>query len=123
METNGMIKQEKNEVTIQNNKEIASDIMLEEIISKAIQIPGVKVDRNKFLAEVFSSKVDLLENIINNDPIEAGITREEISNIANKLIIKRTSQSSIVSFAAGIPGGLAMAATIPADILQVYFKM
>ena len=36
METNGMIKQEKNEVTIQNNKEIASDIMLEEIISKAI---------------------------------------------------------------------------------------
>lgn len=120
MEKNEIIKQEKNEVTIQDNKEIASDIMLEEIISKAIQIPGVKVDRNKFLAEVFSSKVDLLENIINNGPVEAGITREEISNIANKLIMKRTSQSSIASFAAGIPGGLAMAATIPADILQFF---
>ena len=120
MEKNEIIEQEKNEVTIHCNKEIASDIMLEEIISKAIQIPGVKVDRNKFLAEGFSSRVDLLENIINNGPVEAGITREEINNIANKLIMKRTSQSSIASFAAGIPGGLAMAATIPADILQFF---
>lgn len=120
MEKNEIIKQEKNEAILHANKEIASDIMLEEIISKAIQIPGVKVDRNKLLAEVFSSKVELLENIINNGPVEAGITREEINNIANKLIIKRTSQSSIASFAAGIPGGLAMAATIPADILQFF---
>lgn len=120
MEKNEIIEQEKNEVTIHGNKEIASDIMLEEIISKAIQIPGVKVDRNKFLAEGFSSRVDLLENIIDNGPVEAGITREEINNIANKLIMKRTSQSSIASFAAGIPGGLAMAATIPADMLQFF---
>lgn len=120
MENNEITRQEKNEVIIQDNKEITSDIMLEEIIYKAIQIPGVKVDRNKFLAEIFSSKVDLLENIINNGPIGGGITREEINNIANRLIMKRTSQSSIASFAAGIPGGLAMAATIPADILQFF---
>lgn len=105
---------------IQDNKEIASDIMLEEIVGKAIQIPGVKVDRNQFLAEIFSLKVDLLENIINKGPVEAGITREEINNIANKLIVKRTSQSSIASFVAGVPGGIAMAATIPADILQFF---
>jgi hypothetical protein len=120
IEMKEITKQEKNEVIIQDNKEITSDIMLEEIICKAIQIPGVKVDRNRFLAEIFSSKVDLLENIINNGPIRVGITREEINNIANRLIIKRTSQSSIASFAAGIPGGLAMAATIPADILQFF---
>ena len=120
IEMKELTKQEKNEVIIQDNKEITSDIMLEEIICKAIQIPGVKVDRNRFLAEIFSSKVDLLENIINNGPIRVGITREEINNIANRLIIKRTSQSSIASFAAGIPGGLAMAATIPADILQFF---
>lgn len=120
MEKDNIIKQEKNEVIIQDNKKITSDIILEEIICKAIQIPGVKVDRNKFLAEIFSSKVDWLESIINNGPVEAGINREEINNIANKLIMKRTSQSSIASFAAGIPGGLAMAATIPADILQFF---
>lgn len=120
MEKNEITRQEKNEVIIEDNKEITSDIMLEEIICKTIQIPGVKVDRNKFLAEIFSSKVDLLENIINNGPIGVGITREEINNIANRLIMKRTSQSSIASFVAGIPGGLAMAATIPADILQFF---
>ena len=120
MEKNEITKQEKNKVIIEDNKEITSYIMLEEIICKTIQIPGVKVDRNKFLAEIFSSKVDLLEDIINNGPIGVGITREEINNIANRLIMKRTSQSSIASFAAGIPGGLAMAATIPADILQFF---
>lgn len=120
MEKREIIEQEKNEAAIHGNKEIASDIMLEEIISKAIQIPGVKVDRNKFLAEAFSSRVDLLENIINKGPVEAGIAREEINNTANKLIMKRTGQSSIASFAAGIPGGLVMAATIPADILQFF---
>lgn len=120
MEKNEILKQEKNKLIVSDNKEITSDIMLEEIIGKTIQIPGVKVDRNKFLAELFSSKVELLENIINNGPVEAGITREEINNIANRLIMKRTSQSSIASFASGIPGGLAMAATIPADILQFF---
>ena len=122
MENNNIVKQEKNEMIRQDNsnKEIASDLMLEEIISKAIQIPGVKVDRNKFLAEGFSSRVSELEKIINNGPIEAGVTQDEINDIANKLIIKRTSQSSIASFAAGIPGGLAMAATIPADMLQFF---
>ena len=49
-------------------KEITSDIMLEEIIAKDIQIPGVKVDRNKFLAENFSYKVDMLEEIIKANP-------------------------------------------------------
>ena len=40
--------------------------------------------------------------------------------MAQKLILKRTSQSSLASFAAGIPRGLAMAATIPADVLQFF---
>ena len=124
MDNNELIEQEKNEIakqeTIKTNKEIESDLILEEIVTKAIQIPGVKVDRNKFLAESFSSRVEMLENIINNGPVEAGIAKEEINNIANKLIIKRTSQSSAASFAAGIPGGLAMAATIPADMLQFF---
>ena len=120
MTNSDLVKNDDKLVNESDNKEIAYDLMLEEIISKAIQIPGVRVDRNKFLAEEFSSKVDMLENIINNGPIEAQVSEEEINNLANKLIIKRTSQSSIASFAAGIPGGLAMAATIPADMLQFF---
>lgn len=103
-----------------DDKSIASDLVLEEIITWAVQVPGVKVDRNKFLAENFSSNVEKLESIIDNGPIAAGISREEINAIADKLILARTSQSSLASFVAGIPGGLAMAATIPADILQFF---
>lgn len=103
-----------------DDKSIASDFVLEEIITWAVQVPGVKVDRSRFLAENFSSNVEKLESIIDNGPIAAGISREEINAIADKLILARTSQSSLASFVAGIPGGLAMAATIPADILQFF---
>lgn len=104
----------------EKDNELVKQMMLEEIITNAIQIPGVKVNRKQFLAEQFASKTDNLEEIIDKGPIEAGIKREDIVLISKKLILTRTSQSSIASFVTGIPGGLAMAATIPADILQFF---
>ena len=99
-----------------NNKELA----LESVITSAIQIPGVKVNRNKFLAELFATEDVAIQEVLDHGPISAGISQERISAIANKHILKRTSQSSVASFAAGIPGGLAMAATIPADVMQFF---
>lgn len=58
--------------------------------------------------------------MIEKGPIEVGIDQKTLDNIASKLIFKRTSQSSIASFVAGVPGGWALAATIPADILQFF---
>lgn len=98
------------------NKELA----LESVITSAIQIPGVKVNRNKFLAELFATEDVAIQEVLDHGPISAGISQERISAIANKHILKRTSQSSVASFAAGIPGGLAMAATIPADVMQFF---
>lgn len=104
----------------EKNNDLAKQMMLEEIITKSIQIPGVKVNRKQFLAEQFASRADNLEEILDKGPIEAGIKREDIILISKKLILARTSQSSIASFVAGIPGGFAMAATIPADVLQFF---
>lgn len=104
----------------EKDNELAKQMMLEEIITGAIQIPGVKVNRKQFLAEEFASKVDNIEEIIEKGPIEAGIERADIILLSKKLILNRTSKSSIASFVAGIPGGFAMAATIPADILQFF---
>ena len=104
----------------EKNSELVKDMMLEEVITNAIQLPGVKVDRRKFLAEQFADKVDNLEEIIEKGPIGIGMQREDIDVIVKKLILTRTSQSSIASFVAGIPGGFAMAATIPADMLQFF---
>jgi len=104
----------------EKDKSVAKDMMLEEVIVKAIQIPGVKVNRKKFLIDQFGKKNVNMELLLEKGPVEAGFTREEMQSITKRLIMTRTSQSSMASFVAGIPGGLAMAATIPADMLQFF---
>lgn len=105
------MEQVKNETT---------SIALETIITNAIKIPGVKVNRSKFLAEAFANEDINMQNIIDLGPVSAGISQDHIEKAALKLIFLRTSQSSIASFVAGIPGGFAMAATIPADVAQFF---
>lgn len=97
-----------------------NEISLEEITTAAIQIPGVKVDRREFLAKAFSKVEVNLQQIWEEGPVQAGVSQAELWRIADRLILDRTSTSSILSFAAGLPGGFAMAATIPADILQFF---
>lgn len=95
-------------------------LALENVITTAIQIPGVKVNRNKFLTELFATEDVAIQEVLDCGPISAGISQKRIAAIAHKQILKRTSQSSAASFVAGIPGGLAMAATIPADVMQFF---
>lgn len=96
------------------------EFALESIISSAVQLPGVKVERKKFLAEIFASEDYPIQDILDHGPIAVNISQDKLALIAHKLILKRTSQSSAASFVTGIPGGLAMAATIPADVLQFF---
>mgnify|MGYP000002857393 FL=1 len=97
-----------------------SEVALEAIISNVIQIPGVKVDRKKFLADTFAKEKVDMQKLLDLGPVEAGCSRELLSRIANKLILTRTSSSSAASFAMGLPGGLLMGATIPADTMQFF---
>lgn len=100
--------------------QIGKEYALETIVQHAVKIPGVKVSRTAFLENTFAKLPYEMDRIIAEGPVNAGVTREELKKLATKLIYTRTSQSSIASFIAGIPGGLAMAATIPADILQFF---
>ena len=83
-----------------NKKEndVAKQVMFEDIIAAAVQIPGVKVNRKQFLAEQFASKANNLEEVLDKGPIESGVKREDIIILSKKLILARTSQSSIASF-------------------------
>ena len=105
---------------MEQSKKDTSNFALEPIITTALKLPGVKVNRNAFLSETFAGEGVDLHTIIDVGPVQAGISRERIGKIAAKLIVTRTSQSSFASFVAGIPGGFAMAATIPADIAQFF---
>jgi hypothetical protein len=101
--------------------ESKSGISLENIISTAIRIPGIKVNRESFLREQFEDvSPERLQSIIEKGPVEAKCSRSDLRKIARKLINKRTLFSTSASFVAGLPGGFAMAATIPADMLQFY---
>lgn len=103
-----------------SEKVIEKEVALESVITSAIQIPGVKVERKKFLAEIFANEDAAIQEVLDIGPIAANISQDRLNALANKHILKRTSESSIASFVAGIPGGFAMAATIPLDILQFF---
>lgn len=102
-----------------NNKESNT---VEIIVSNALKMPGVKVNRKEFLVKTFGNDIstDKIAILLEKGPIEAGISAERINKMAKSLIEKRTLASSGASFAAGIPGGFAMAATIPADTIQFF---
>ena len=107
-------KAQKTGATEENNSIV-------KIIETAIKIPGIRVNRNEFLREQFKKKTpEQIEEIVASNPIEANCTRKEIDNLAQKLIIKGTTVATASSFVAGLPGGWAMVATIPADIMQFY---
>lgn len=95
---------------------------LELIIEKSLSLPGVKVSREDFLTKLFSKRKNAAElmEIVEKGPYGAGITRKEIDNIAKSIIYKRTLTSTSISFGAGLPGGIAMAGTIPGDVIQFY---
>lgn len=97
------------------------ELSLTKVISTAMRVPGVKVDRSVFLCEQFkeesSEKVD---EILAQGPVQAGCSRSVLHKKALKLVNNSTLVSTGASFIAGIPGGFAMAATIPADMMQFY---
>ena len=104
-------------------EQLNTDNAIIQVIELAVQIPGVKVNRDSFLMSVFQKKnQELKENILALGPVEAGIDRDELMKLARSLVVDRTMKSTAMSFAAGLPGGLAIAATIPADTIQ-YFGM
>lgn len=95
---------------------------VELIIANALKMPGVKVNRKEFLVKTFGDKLssDKIPFLIEKGPLEVGVSTDKLNRMAKSLVNKRTLQSSGTSFAAGLPGGWAMAATIPADTLQFF---
>ncbi len=100
-------------------------IDIEDIIILGLKTPGVKINRADFLRKEFAKNHTLeeIENIVNTTPARANISREEVDKIANEVIKYERICVSGISTALGIPGGAAMAATIPADIAQYYGYM
>lgn len=98
------------------------EIDIVDIIVLAMKTPGIHISRSSFLQkELFKNHTqDVVNKAIETTPAKAGISPDEIDKIADETIkFERTCVSGI-STALGVPGGWAMVATIPADIIQYY---
>ena len=93
-----------------------------DIIIMSLKVPGIHVKRAQFLQkELFKNHPqEVIDIAIAETPAKAGIPRGEIDKIADEVINFERNCVSGISAALGMPGGVAMAATIPADIAQYY---
>ena len=93
---------------------------IEDIIILGLKTPGISVDRSEFLSKELMKNhpKEVINKAIATTPANAGIPAEDL--IADNVIkFERTCVTGI-SAALGAPGGAAMVATIPADIVQYY---
>lgn len=98
------------------------EINVEEIIAQAMKLPGAKIDRavylNKQLRKYYPDT--MVADAIKTTPAQAGITMAGIKNLARDTIRYETNKVTAISTVAGLPGGLAMLGTIPADTAQYF---
>lgn len=91
------------------------------VMSTAMNIPGVKVNRDEFLTKElrpYCTTAELPKALIN--PVKV-LSRERIKHLADVCINNHTTKVTAISAVAGMPGGIAMAATIPGDMAQYYW--
>lgn len=95
----------------------------DEVLDLALKMPFVKVDRDKFLRTELQGmcKPEQLEAAIACPP--AVISLPMLKLIAQNCISYHTKCVTALSFAAGLPGGFTLFATIPADLAQFYGQL
>lgn len=89
------------------------------VIENSMKLPFVKVNRTEFLTATFQEKMVNIQDLIDRGP-QFFFSQQELDKVADRIINDTLLKSSGASFLSGIPGGLAMAATIPADVAQFY---
>jgi uncharacterized membrane protein len=92
------------------------------VLGIAMKIPGAKVDRNDFLQKQFGKyyEKEKIDSILQLGTIKAHIDMALLDKMAEDVIKYHTRIVTGLSFAAGIPGGLAIMATIPTDVAQFF---
>ena len=101
---------------------MGQELSFNSVLESAAKLPLVRVDRETFLTKNLSKLCTptQLQTAISEGTLRANIPIETLDSLANAVINAETMKVTAISTAAGIPGGLAMAATIPADLAQFY---
>lgn len=91
-----------------------------QVLDAAAKLPGVRISRAAYLRTALKRHCteEQIERAITDSPAAAGIPLKVIAEVANTSIAYETSKVTGLSALAGIPGGLAMIGTVPADLAQ-----
>ena len=94
------------------------------ILTTVLKMPGVKVDRVGFLRQKLrpycnQARLQMLGSVRPYTLVSDSVVDKLALHSVNHHAALATAASTI----AGLPGGLAMAATLPADITQYYYHM
>ena len=92
-----------------------------QVLQQVVKLPVVKVDRSKFLVDKFSKQLDPkdIPRLLEEGPT-ALLSQDILDKVADSCIKDNVLLASGTSVLAGIPGGLALAITIPTDVAQFY---
>ncbi|MBO3725179.1 hypothetical protein J5X07_09095 [Actinomyces bowdenii] len=94
-----------------------------DFLLKIIRLRGVKIDRAEFLRQELGragASDEVIASAVGATPVQAGMAIKDLDAIAQRSIVFESKKAAAISFATGIPGGLALFATVPADVTQYY---
>ena len=123
--TKKLVSQSKNKVMATLDVNGDGHVDIEDVIIMGLKVPGIRITRSDFLKKelIKNYPEEVIDKAIELNPAKAGISVEEVSKIADEVIQYERNCVSGISAALGVPGGFAMAATLPADIAQYYGYM
>lgn len=105
-----------------NQMKKATEDKFQMVLKSAMNAPGVRIIRADFLEKELSRKFpsDIVQKAIQTTPAAAGINISDLETIAQGCIQYETNKAVALSTIAGIPGGFAMALTVPGDTIQYF---
>lgn len=127
-----MDQQEQEEIEISSNERMLDETTESEqseaeafaykLMKQAASLKTVRIDRGRFLRTELGKHCPNIDAdlAVSETPSAAGVTAQEMDMIAVSAIDVESKKCAGLSFLAGIPGGIALAGTIPADLAQYF---
>ena len=117
----GQADQSINDLIGEQNRE--AEEFAKSFLKTVLRLRGVRIDREQFLrSELHKRGIarEMIDEAIALSPAAAGIDVVLLDDMANATIAFEARKSSALSFAAGLPGGFGLLATVPGDVTQFY---
>ena len=94
----------------------------DQLLRASAQLPGVQINRESYLRRELKPfcSADQIDRAVATSPAEAGVSLSVVNKIAAGAIKNEATKVTAISAAAGLPGGLAVFGTVPADLAQYY---